>query len=40
VAGSPLRLLVFPAGKLGELMRFPGVERWVRTAVRERLPQR
>jgi aromatic-L-amino-acid/L-tryptophan decarboxylase len=40
VAGSPLRLLVFPEGKLGELMRFPGVEEWIRTAVHERLPQR
>jgi hypothetical protein len=40
VAGSPLRLLVFPEGRLGELMGFPEVERWIRTAVQERLPQR
>jgi len=40
VAGSPLRLLVFPEGRLGELMRFPGVEDWIRTAVHERLPRR
>jgi hypothetical protein len=40
VAGSPLRLLVFPEGKLGELMRFAGVEAWIRTAVHERLPRR
>jgi aromatic-L-amino-acid decarboxylase len=40
VAGSPVRLLVFPEGRLGELMGFPGVEHWIRTAVRERLPRR
>jgi aromatic-L-amino-acid decarboxylase len=40
VAGSPLRLLVFPEGRLAELMRFPEVERWIRTAVQERLPRR
>jgi glutamate/tyrosine decarboxylase-like PLP-dependent enzyme len=40
VAGSPLRLLVFPEGRLAELMRFPEVERWIRTAVHERLPRR
>jgi CRP-like cAMP-binding protein len=40
VAGSPLRLLVFPQGTLGELMRFAGVEEWIRTAVHERLPRR
>ena len=40
VAGSPLRLLVFPEGRLGELMSYPGVERWIRSAVQERLPRR
>ncbi len=37
VAGSPLRLLVFPEGALTELMRYPGVERRIRAAVQERL---
>ena len=40
VAGSPLRLLVFPEGTLPELLRFPEVERRIRTAVQERLPRR
>ena len=37
VAGSPLRLVVFPEGTLTELMRFPDVERQIRAAVEERL---
>jgi aromatic-L-amino-acid decarboxylase len=40
VAGSPLRLLVFPDGTLVELLRFPDVERRIRDAMQERLPQR
>jgi aromatic-L-amino-acid decarboxylase len=40
VAGSPLRLLVFPEGTLAELLRFPEVEQRIRTAVQQRLPQR
>jgi aromatic-L-amino-acid/L-tryptophan decarboxylase len=40
VAGSPLRLLVFPQGTLAELLRFPDVERQIRAAVQERLPPR
>ena len=40
VAGSPLRLLVFPDGALAALMVFPGVERRVRAAVQERLERR
>jgi CRP-like cAMP-binding protein len=39
VAGSPLRLLVFREGTLAELLRFPEVERRIRAAVQERLPQ-
>jgi selenocysteine lyase/cysteine desulfurase len=39
-ATSPLRLLVFPDGSLGELVRrYPSVDRQVRAAVAERLPQ-
>jgi CRP-like cAMP-binding protein len=39
-ATSPLRLLVFPDGKLAELVRrYPNVDRQVRAAVAERLPQ-
>ena len=39
-ATSPLRLLVFADGKLGELVRrYPSVERQVRDAVAERLPR-
>jgi aromatic-L-amino-acid decarboxylase len=39
-ATSPLRLLVFPAGKLGELVRrYPSIDRQVREAVAERLPK-
>ena len=37
LAGSPLRLLVFPEGTLAELLRFPDVERQIRAAVQERL---
>jgi aromatic-L-amino-acid/L-tryptophan decarboxylase len=40
VAGSPLRLLVFPEGTLAELLRFPEVERRIRAAAQERLPRR
>jgi len=40
LAGSPLRLLVFPDGSLAGLMAFPDVERRVRAAVQERLTQR
>jgi hypothetical protein len=39
VAGSPLRLLVFPEGTLAELLRFPEVERRIRAALEELLPQ-
>jgi aromatic-L-amino-acid/L-tryptophan decarboxylase len=39
-ATSPLRLLVFPDGSLGELVRrYPSIDRQVRAAVAERLPQ-
>ena len=39
-ATSPLRLLVFPDGRLSELVRrYPGVDRQVRAAVAERLPR-
>jgi aromatic-L-amino-acid/L-tryptophan decarboxylase len=39
-ATSPLRLLVFPDGSLSELVRrYPSVDRQVRAAVAERLPQ-
>jgi aromatic-L-amino-acid/L-tryptophan decarboxylase len=39
-ATSPLRLLVFPDGSLGELVRrYPSVDRQVRAAVAERLPK-
>jgi aromatic-L-amino-acid/L-tryptophan decarboxylase len=37
VAGSPLRLLVFPEGTLTELLQLPNVERQIRAAVQERL---
>ena len=37
VAGSPLRLLVFPDGALAELLQVPDVERQIRAAVQERL---
>ena len=40
VAGSPLRLLVFPDGTLAELLRFPDVERHIRDAVQKRVPRR
>jgi aromatic-L-amino-acid/L-tryptophan decarboxylase len=40
VAGSPLRLFVFPEGTLAELLRFPEFEQRIRTAVQQRLPQR
>ncbi len=39
-ATSPLRLLVFPDGSLSELVRrYPSIDRQVRAAVAERLPQ-
>jgi aromatic-L-amino-acid/L-tryptophan decarboxylase len=39
-ATSPLRLLVFPDGMLSELVRrYPSIDRQVRAAVAERLPQ-
>ncbi len=39
-ATSPLRLLVFPDGSLSELVRrYPSVDRQVRAAMAERLPQ-
>jgi hypothetical protein len=37
VAGSPLRLLVFPEGVLAELLQLPDVESQIRAAVQERL---
>jgi aromatic-L-amino-acid/L-tryptophan decarboxylase len=37
LAGSPLRLLVFPHGALAELLQLPDVERQIRAAVQERL---
>jgi CRP-like cAMP-binding protein len=40
VAGSPLRLLVFPDGALTDLMALPDVERRVRAAFQERLARR
>jgi hypothetical protein len=40
-ATSPLRLLVFPEGALGELVeRYPSLDRVIREAVAERLPHR
>ena len=40
VAGSPLRLLVFPGGALPELVkRHPDVAQQIRAAVQERLPR-
>jgi aromatic-L-amino-acid/L-tryptophan decarboxylase len=41
VAKEPLRLLVFPDGALGELVRhFPSVETVIRETLHERLPRR
>ena len=39
-ATSALRLLVFPDGRLGELVRrYPSIDREIRAAVAERLPR-